>query len=141
MPKRTPEPSDQMVLTDVEQLKVIGDPLRIRLVEVMAEDPHRGWTAKELAGELGAKQTKLYHHLGLLEANGFIRVGETRMVSGILEKRYQATAHGYSVDRTLLTGAGVESAVSGAIDAIFEKARTEILAGLSSGAIDADDPK
>lgn len=143
MPKRIPEPMDQMVLTDVEQLKVIGDPLRIRLIEIMAEDPHRGWTAKELAQELGTKQTKLYHHLALLEANGFIRVGETRMVSGILEKRYQATAHGYSVDRALLTGAGVESAVSGAIDAIFEKARAEIISGLRAGTLDFDpnDPK
>ena len=141
MPRALPDPPMVMVLTEVEQLKVIGDPLRLQLVEAMAEDPRRGWTAKELAEQLGTKQTKLYHHLGLLEGAGLIRVAETRMVSGILEKRYQATAHGYSVDRTLLTGAGAETAMSGAIDAMFENARNEILAGLSSGAIDADDPK
>lgn len=133
----------EMVITDVEQLKVIGDPLRLQLIEAMAEDPSRGWTAKELAEHLGTKQTKLYHHLGLLEEQRFIRVGETRVVSGILEKRYQAAAHGYRVDRALLTGAGAESAVSVAIDAIFEKARAEILVGLRAGSIDfdPDDPK
>src|SRR5918994_5939623 len=120
MPKRSQQPANEMVLTDVEQLKVIGEPLRLQLIEVMAEDPTRGWTAKELAEHLSTRQTKLYHHLGLLEEHGFIRVGETRVVSGILEKRYQATAHRYSVDRALLTGDGVEDAVSGAIDAIFE---------------------
>jgi len=143
MPKTPAAPPLEMVITDVEQLKVIGDPLRLRLIETMAEDPARGWTAKELAEQLGTKQTKLYHHLGLLEQHGFIRVGETRMVSGILEKRYQATAHGFQVDRALLTGAGAESAVGVAIDAIFDKARAEILVGLRSGSInfDPEDPK
>jgi DNA-binding transcriptional ArsR family regulator len=143
MSKKDAAPPLEMVITDVEQLKVIGDPLRLRLIETMAEDPGRGWTAKELAEELGTKQTKLYHHLGLLEQHGFIRVGETRVVSGILEKRYQATAHGFHVDRALLTGAGAENAVSVAIDAIFDKARTEILVGLRAGSInfDPEDPK
>lgn len=143
MPKRVPQPVGEMVITDVEQLKVIGEPLRLQLIEVMAIDPARGWTAKELAEHLGTKQTKLYHHLALLEEHGFIRVAETRVVSGILEKRYQATAHGYHVDRALLTGAGAEGAVSHAIDAMFEKARSEILAGLRAGALnfDPDDPK
>ena len=143
MPKRATPPVGEMVITDVEQLKVIGEPLRLQLIEVMAIDPVRGWTAKELAEHLGTKQTKLYHHLALLEEHGFIRVAETRVVSGILEKRYQATAHGYHVDRALLTGAGAESAVSSAIDAMFDKARSEILAGLRAGALnfDPDDPK
>jgi DNA-binding transcriptional ArsR family regulator len=143
MPKRSQQPADEMVLTDVEQLKVIGEPLRLQLIEVMAEDPTRGWTAKELAEHLSTKQTKLYHHLGLLEEHGFIRVAKTRVVSGILEKRYQATAHGFRVERSLLAGPGGETAVSGAIDAMFEKARSEILAGIHSGAIqpESDDPK
>jgi DNA-binding transcriptional ArsR family regulator len=143
MPKRTTSVPTEMTITSVEQLKVIGDPLRIRMIEIMAEDPLRGWTARELAEELETKQTKLYHHLGLLEDQGFIRVGATRMVSGIQEKRYQATAHGYHVDRALLTGGGAEDAVSTAIDAIFDKARSEILVGLRAGSIrfDPDDPK
>lgn len=143
MSKRpNPSPPAEMTITTVEQLKVIGEPLRIQLIEIMAEDPGRGWTAKELAEQLETKQTKLYHHLGLLEEHGFIRVGETRMVSGIQEKRYQATAHGFHVDRALLTGAGAESAVSVAVDTIFDKARTEILAGLRSGTLnfDPEDP-
>jgi Fe2+ or Zn2+ uptake regulation protein len=132
-----------MVLTDVEQLKVIGDPFRIQIVETLAEDPGRAWTAKELAARLQAKQTKLYRHLALLEQHGFIRVAETRMVSGILEKRYQSTAHGFRVDHSLLTGSGTQAAMSEALDAIFRKSRHEILMAMASGDIppQPDDPK
>ena len=49
MPKTPATPTTDMVITDVEQLKVIGDALRLRMIETMAEDPGRGWTAKELA--------------------------------------------------------------------------------------------
>ena len=141
--KELPEPAPEMVITDVEQLKAMADPLRLQLLERMAGEPRRGWTAKELAEKLDTKQTKLYHHLALLEERGFIRVAATRVVSGIQEKRYQTTARGFRVDRALLTGSDSEVAVSNAVDAIFDKARGEILAGLRSGAInlDPDDPK
>jgi DNA-binding transcriptional ArsR family regulator len=142
-PRELPDPAADMVITDVEQLKAISDPLRLQILEGMAGEARRGWTAKELAERLGTKQTKLYHHLSLLEERGFIRVAATRVVSGIQEKRYQVTAHSFRVDRSLLTGAESEVAMSGALDAIFEKARGEILAGLRSGTINLDpkDPK
>jgi DNA-binding transcriptional ArsR family regulator len=136
-----PTPTE-MLITDVEQLKVIGDPFRLQMVEAVAEDPGRTWTAKELAARLEVKQTKLYHHLALLEEHGFIEVAETRMVSGILEKRYRATAHGYRVDHALITGSDSQAAISGALDAIFTKARHEILTAMATGLIphDTGDP-
>ncbi|MDQ2673566.1 MAG: hypothetical protein M3Y40_02825, partial [Chloroflexota bacterium] len=80
---------------------------------------------------------------GLMEEHGFIRVGETRMVSGIQEKRYQSTAHGFHVDRALLTGGGAEDAVSGAITTIFDKARAEIVESMRNGVLsfDPEDPR
>ena len=48
-------------------------------------------SVKELAAELGEPQTKLYRHVRQLEAAGLIKVASTRMVSGILEQRYQAS--------------------------------------------------
>ena len=142
-PRELPEPAAEMVITDVEQLKAISDPLRLQLLERISGEPGRGWTAKELAEDLPTKQTKLYHHLALLEERGFIRVAATRIVSGIQEKRYQATARSFRVERSLITGAGSEVAMAGALDAIFDKARGEIMAGLRNGAINLDpkDPK
>lgn len=138
-----PDPAPDMLITDVEQLKAVSDPLRLQILEVMSGEARRAWTAKQLAVELGTGQTKLYRHLALLEERGFVRVATTRVVSGIQEKRYQVTAHSFRVDRSLLTGADREGAMSGALDAIFDKARGEILAGLRSGTINLDpkDPK
>jgi DNA-binding transcriptional ArsR family regulator len=124
-----------MVLTDVEQLKAMSDPLRLRIVETMLEPPLRPWTAKELAAALGTKQTKLYHHLALLEERGFIAVADTRVVSGILERRYRVTASSFRVDRSLFGGADSES-VGHVLDAIFDKARSEIVAGQRAGLFD-----
>lgn len=133
-----PDPGADMVITDVEQLKAVSDPLRLQILDRMVSEARRGWTAKELAEHLGTKQTKLYHHLSLLEERGFIRVAATRVVSGIQEKRYQVTAHSFRVDRSLLTGPDTEVAMSGALDAIFDNARSEIMAGLRSGTINFD---
>ena len=101
----------------------------------MGDLPLRGWTAKELAARLHTSQTKLYHHLALLETRGFIVVADTRMVSGIVEKRYQLTAVSFRVDRSLLAGGGADE-IGPVLDTIFDKARTEILAGQRAGLFD-----
>ena len=90
-----------------------------------------------------ASKSGIHRLITALEERGFIRVAATRVVSGIQEKRYQATARSFRVERSLLTGGGSDVAVAGALDAMFDKARNEILAGLRSGAInlDPDDPK
>ena len=134
--RSAPEPGSELVLTDIAQLRAMSDPLRLRLVEVMNDEP-RGWTAKELAERLGTKQTKLYHHLNLLAEHGLIRVAGTRMVSGIVEKRYQVSARSFRVDRTLLTGEG-QAGVGEVIDVIFDRARDEILGAMAAGLVSLD---
>ena len=102
MAEPTSELAAELVIDDVEQLKVLSDALRLQLLDVLSDEAERGATAKELAEALGTKQTKLYRHLALLEEHGFIRVVETRLVSGILEKRYgdgPATASTVAVRR------------------------------------------
>ena len=130
---------DEVVIGDVEQLKVLSDPLRLQLIDLLSDAAERGATAKELAQALRTKQTKLYRHLALLEEHGFARVIDTRLVSGIVEKRYGITARSFRVDRALITGVDTEPALAGAIDGIFDKARAEILAGVHAGLIQADD--
>ncbi len=48
-------------------------------------------TVKELAAELGEPQTKLYRHIKHLESAGLIHAVASRVVSGIVEYRYQAS--------------------------------------------------
>ncbi len=93
-----PTPQAEFVIQDIETLRAISDPLRIRLLELMAQPQ----TVKEIATQLGVGKTKLYYHLNLLEKHGIIRVVRTRVVSGIIEKSYQVTAFSFRPAKELL---------------------------------------
>jgi DNA-binding transcriptional ArsR family regulator len=81
------------VVSNVDLLKALADPLRLRLLHALI--PGSGaalptMSVKELAAELGEPQTKLYRHVKHLESAGLIRAVASRVVSGIVEQRYQA---------------------------------------------------
>lgn len=84
------EPAARLEIHDLGALRVMADPLRSRLVRMLRQSAA---TAKDLAALIGTSPKSLYYHLGLLERHGLIRVVETRLVSGITEKRYRATAY------------------------------------------------
>ncbi len=79
------------MIEDVATLKALADPTRMAILSVLTRSCDLPvMSVKELAAELGEPQTKLYRHVRQLEEAGLIRVAATRMVSGILEQRYQA---------------------------------------------------
>ena len=97
--QRAEGPADQMVIKDLETLKVLTDPMRLQILELMAKPI----TVKVVAKSLDMPPTKLYYHVSQLEEHGIIRVVATRVVSGIIEKQYQVTAKSFSIDRSLLS--------------------------------------
>jgi len=106
---------DELTIDDPETLKVLGDPLRLQILEQMLRANEAGElvTAKRLAERLDVPQTKLYYHLNLLEERGLIVVAETGLVSGIVEKRYRVRA------RRLRAEVGIHSmGIGGAADAL-----------------------
>ncbi len=127
-------PAERFTITTLEQLKVFADPLRQQIVELVMKTPK---TVKQVAAEIGLAPTKLYYHFNLLEELGFISVTETRIVSGIIEKQYQASAETFAIQRSLLNpgseeGGGLETA----LDAMIEPIRREIMEGAANGVID-----
>jgi DNA-binding transcriptional ArsR family regulator len=79
------------MIGDVATLKALADPTRMAILSVLTRSRDLPvMSVKELAAELGEPQTKLYRHVRQLEEAGLIRVAATRMVSGILEQRYQS---------------------------------------------------
>jgi DNA-binding transcriptional ArsR family regulator len=100
---------DEYVIENPETLKILGDPLRIRILEQVSRLNETGQlaTAKLLAESLDVPQTKLYYHLNLLEQHELLRVAETGLVSGIVEKRYQIRAHRFRADVDIEPEAGV----------------------------------
>jgi DNA-binding transcriptional ArsR family regulator len=84
----------------LEALRALVDGQRHRIVTLLMDD---AFTVKELADRLHIARTGLYYHLGILESHGLVRVTDSRLVSGIVEKRYRATARTFRIDRALLS--------------------------------------
>lgn len=132
-------PDEVRVIADVPTLQVVADPLRLRLLELLRREPQ---TAKELAAALGVAQTKLYYHLRLLEERELVRVVETRVVSGIIEKRYGVTAYRLSVDRALLSPSAPapDEGLGAFLSLVLDEARGEIERSIRAGLIDLGEP-
>jgi DNA-binding transcriptional ArsR family regulator len=99
------EQAEAREIDSVEQLRALADPVRLAIMTALdargpgAELPIL--SVKELAHQLGEPQTKLYRHVKQLETAGLIHVAATRMVSGILEQRYQASQRSMHLSSTL----------------------------------------
>ena len=141
--RRTPaeapfEPLPERIVSDVETLKAISDPVRLRILEAMVSRHAEAWTVKRLAAALGIGQTKLYHHINVLEERGLIRVAGTRVVSGIIETSYQVAQVSVRLDRGLLAGGTVPGPVDELLRSVFDGVREAIEASLRAGVADPD---
>lgn len=127
--------------SNVDVLKAMADPLRLNMLYVLTRTTKQGppaMTVKEIAAALGEPQTKLYRHVKNLEAAGLISVASSRVVSGIVEQRYQAdlspvTVRKMSEDER--SGPEAEAMVA----AIMEMFRREYFAALRSEQSDSGD--
>ena len=136
------EPAAIRLVGDVETLRAISDPTRMRLLETMVTRTDQPWSVKELAAALGLPQTRLYHHIDLLAGHDLIRAVEQRVVSGIIETRYRVVARSFQLDRRLFASdAGVadetRQALHDTLLAVFDSARDEVEAAIRIGAADA----
>jgi len=135
------------IVDDVDTLKALADPIRVTILQVMmgrTGQALRGWTAKELAAELGEPQTKLYRHIKHLEERGLLRVAETRLVSGITEQRYVAAQSDLQLSRDLLGGEAHVDDTAAAFGAAIGSYRDRFLTAVRSGRVEispgADSP-
>lgn len=117
---------DVREIDTVEGLRALADPVRLAILAALdARGPDAELpvlSVKELAQRLDEPQTKLYRHVKQLEAAGLIHVAATRMVSGILEQRYQASQRSMKLSRALVSEHADEAmvAVRSAFDAFFD---------------------
>lgn len=126
----------EFVISDLDTLKVVADPLRLQIIELIFDHAH---TVKQIGKKLKLPPSKLYYHINLLEKHGLIAVASTRVVSGIVEKSYQTAAQGIRVQRGLLSpGRPQQPAADGAtilVDAILNDTRADIKENTASGLI------
>ena len=128
----THQPVEVRVINDAEALKALADPLRLRILHVAMGDPRRAWSVKEIAAQLDQPVTKLYHHVKQLEQAGLIVDVETRVVSGIVEHRYQTGQMGLQFDESLFGSPATRDASIQQAASIVDESRDELVAYLSS---------
>jgi DNA-binding transcriptional ArsR family regulator len=129
------KPAADFRITRLETVRVLADPLRLRIIEAMAGRLDHPWSVKELARALGEPPTKLYYHVNLLEEHGILVVTGSRLVSGIVEKRYQLVAANIAVDRAILSARDehVDEALHSVLATIFSTAQEDIQGAIRAG--------
>jgi DNA-binding transcriptional ArsR family regulator len=130
--RRGTRQADSLTLSDLDQAKVLADPLRIRILEELVREER---TTKQVAQRLGEKPTKLYHHVEALERVGLIRLVRTRQNRGTVEKYYLAVARQFKADSRLFSQAGAASeaaaegdAMQAMISTVFDRTADEMRA-------------
>ena len=88
------EPIPFQIVDTPEQLKAFTDPLRSRVLSFLAE---REATNQQVARALGEPHAKVLYHVRALLEMGLIRLVDTRIKGGNVEKYYRAVARMFGI--------------------------------------------
>lgn len=91
-------PTPVLMIRDLETLKILADPLRNQIMEILAPGK---LTVTQLADKLGLAPSKLYYHINLLEKYGLIQEVDSIVKANIIEKVYWITAYDCQMDENL----------------------------------------
>jgi DNA-binding transcriptional ArsR family regulator len=92
------QPAPRMTISDLDTLKVVSDPFRVQILEVLVQEAQ---TVNQVAEQMGLAPSKLYYHFNMLEKHGLIQVVDTTLRGNILEKHYWVTARNIRLDDSL----------------------------------------
>ncbi|HEY6829182.1 MAG TPA: winged helix-turn-helix domain-containing protein [Gemmatimonadaceae bacterium] len=110
------------------ELRALAHPVRLRILELFAEEPR---TTKKVAELLGLPPTRLYHHVAALERAGLLVLRQTRQNRGAVEKWYEA------VVRQMRTGPRDDGSAKGRAArravamTVMEQARQDVMAAIA----------
>ncbi|MGD0166661.1 MAG: helix-turn-helix domain-containing protein [Gaiellaceae bacterium] len=91
---------DVLTIDKPEQLKALGHPLRLRILEMLGGEDGEALTNRELAGRIGIDPGHLHFHVRMLLKAGLIRLAASD--GGRREKPYEAIARNITVAPELL---------------------------------------
>jgi DNA-binding transcriptional ArsR family regulator len=110
---------DTLVLKEPEQLKALGHPLRVRVLEMLGQEGESGeWqlTNRELAQRLGVDPGHLHFHVRMLLKAGLIELADSNGRGR--EKPYRAVARVFRVSPELLAAGGASDLQAAMIDQV-----------------------
>jgi DNA-binding transcriptional ArsR family regulator len=108
---------DTLVLDKPEQLKALGHPLRVRVLEMLGQEGEE-WqlTNRELAQRLGVDPGHLHFHVRMLLKAGLIELADNGKRGR--EKPYRAVAKVFRVAPELLASGGARDVQAAMIDQV-----------------------
>jgi len=108
--------ADVLTVDKPEQLKALGHPLRLRVLEVLGET-RESLTNRELAVRLGVDPGHLHFHVRMLLGAGLIELAEG---GGRREKPYRAIAPHIRVSRELTRTGAASDALASMLESVQE---------------------
>ncbi|NOK61612.1 MAG: hypothetical protein GFH27_549313n20 [Chloroflexi bacterium AL-W] len=128
---------EDMVLQDVETIKVFADERRLQIVQLMQQPA----TVKDVSAALQIPASKLYYHVNMLHEHGLIRVVQHNIESGIVEKVYQVAARQFKLQNPMLMGDAVPGEAKGALFAsMLDETSATLRRALREGIQDSQTP-
>jgi DNA-binding transcriptional ArsR family regulator len=107
---------ETLVLDKPEQLKALGHPLRVRVLEMLGQDGDWQLTNRELAQRLGVDPGHLHFHVRMLLKAGLIELAD--LDGRGREKPYRAVAKVFRVAPELLAAGGASDLQAAMIDQV-----------------------
>lgn len=107
---------ETLILDKPEQLKALGHPLRVRVLEMLGQDGEWQLTNRELAQRLGVDPGHLHFHVRMLLKAGLIELADTEGRGR--EKPYRAVARVFRVAPELLAAGGASDLQAAMIEQV-----------------------
>ncbi len=130
--REPPDMLDTYRVSDLEQLRLLADPLKLRIIQAFAGGPR---TTGQVAESLGENLTRLYRHVDALLAAGLIEVTEEKKKRGTVERSYQAVARRFEADHALFAA---DDAGRAAIRELLRSGEEEMLDALAAASADEE---
>ena len=127
------KPAPVLMVNDLETLKILADPLRNQILEILAPEK---LTVNQIAEKLGLASSKLYYHINLMEKQGLIREVDSITKGNIIEKIYWISAYECKMADNLCnfsTSEGQESIMTSMV-APIDTTREDIIRSLEARA-------
>ncbi len=127
---------EEYQITDLDTFKILAHPVRFKVLSALAHEPR---TVKQVAADLQMPPTRLYRHIKVLLAHQLIAVVRTQVVSGIVERHYQAVARTMLSPRATLMGErSADTILPVVFDATTRRAEDAVSRAVEAGVIDLE---